>query len=379
MNLPVYLDYCASAPIDDRVLQEMVRCYAEVPGNSDSRTHIFGTKAKEELESGRRRLAEHLDVDKSEVLFTSGATESDNMALAGFRRFGIDSGRRHVLVSCIEHKAVLEAARRLALDGFLIEEIPVGSSGRIGVEDVLARLRPDTLLVSVMHVNNETGVIQPIEDIGRELDIKGVFFHIDAAQSFGKLNDSIRSTKYDLLSLSAHKISGPQGVGALVLKRKNYERPPIEPLFFGGKQEYGFRPGTLPVALVAGFAKAASIAENEHGLWTKNCLRIRSNLLEAVDGLDYLINGDPEHCLPSILNVSFKGVDSESVFASVKANYALSNGSACNSGSYARSHVLTSMGLAESRIDEALRLSWGTRTVVDFKLLSDYVKSVSHG
>jgi cysteine desulfurase len=377
MSFPVYLDYCASAPIDDRVLQEMVRSYSEVPGNSDSRTHIFGAKAKEELESGRRHLAEHLDVDKSEVLFTSGATESDNMALAGFHRFGVDSGRRHILVSCIEHKAVLEAAHRLALDGFAIEEIPVGSSGRIVVEDVLARLRPDTLLVSVMHVNNETGVIQPIEDIGRELDAKGVFFHIDAAQSFGKLNDSIRSTKYDLLSLSAHKISGPQGVGALVLKRKNFERPPIEPLFFGGMQEYGFRPGTLPVALVAGFAKAASIAENEHGLWMRNCLQIRSNLLKAVEGLDYLVNGDPKHCLPSILNISFKGVDSESVFASVKANYALSNGSACNSGAYTRSYVLTNMGLEESRIDEALRLSWGSRTVVDFKPLRDYIRSVS--
>jgi cysteine desulfurase len=260
--------------------------------------------------------------------------------------------------------------------GFELDLIYPDSSGRIKVEDVITKTRPDTLLVSVMHVNNETGIIQPIELIGEELDKLNILFHVDAAQSFGKLNDQLRRTKYNMLSLSGHKIQAPQGIGALVLKRKNYKRPPIKPLFWGGQQEYGFRPGTLPVPLIAGLAHAATLCEKEHSGRVKEATAIKEQFFEAIKNLRYVINGDPNYCLSNVVNVSFVGVDAESVFTALKGEYAFSNGSACTSNNYAPSHVLTAMGLNEDVINQALRISWGNNTSVNFKKLADYIKSV---
>ncbi|MCB8814722.1 aminotransferase class V-fold PLP-dependent enzyme [Desulfosporosinus shakirovi] len=372
--MPIYLDYCASAPIDPRVLEEVTRIFKDVYGNADSRTHLYGTRAKEVVEKSRKTLADLLAVDKSEVIFTSGATESDNMAILGLMDYGIETGKKHLITTAIEHKAVLESMHHLANKGFVLDIVYPDASGRIKAFDILTKVRPDTLLVSVMHVNNETGIIQPIVEIGSELAKKEVLFHIDAAQSFGKLNDELRATKYDMLSLSSHKIQGPQGVGAIILKRKKYKRPPIKPLFYGGKQEYGFRPGTTPVPLVSGFALAAELCEKEHFSWIEGCQLVKEQFLDAIHNLNYVINGDQDYCLPNVINISFLGVDSESVFATLKDHYAFSNGSACNSGNYSSSHVLTAMGLNENQISCALRISWN-REGFSFINLIEFVKN----
>lgn len=373
--MPIYLDYCASAPIDPRVLDEVTRIFKDVYGNADSRTHLYGTRAKEVVEKSRKTLADILAVDKSEVIFTSGATESDNMAILGLMDYGIETGKKHLITTAIEHKAVLESMHYLAGKGFELDIVYPDASGRIKTVDVLTKVRSDTLLVSVMHVNNETGIIQPVIEIGSELAKKDVLFHIDAAQSFGKLNDELRATKYDMLSLSSHKIQGPQGVGAIILKRKKYKRPPIKPLFYGGKQEFSFRPGTTPVPLVAGLALAADLSEREHFSWIKGCHLVKEQFLKAIHNLNYVINGDQDYCLPNVINISFLGVDSESIFTVLKDDYAFSNGSACNSGNYTPSHVLTAMGLDEHQINFALRISWNRDGFAPERLI-EYIKSL---
>ena len=258
--MPDYLDYAASTPIDQRVLDTMISAYTMTYGNADSRTHVFGTQAKELLEKSRKTIADILQVDKTEVIFTSGATESDNIVILGMQEYGKKNGKTHIVTTAIEHKAILAPTEYLQNHGFDIDYVKPNQDGRIDPEEVLRRINPETLMVSVMHVNNETGVIQPVEFLGEELNKRNIYFHIDAAQSFGKLNDSLRKCKYDMLSISAHKINGPQGIGALILRRKQYKRPPVKPLFYGGPQEYSFRPGTTPVPLAAGFANATADA-----------------------------------------------------------------------------------------------------------------------
>lgn len=371
----IYLDYCASTPVDPRVLQAMVDVYQNKPGNADSRTHIFGQQAKEVVNTSRKRISEILRIDPTEVIFTSGATESDNTAIIGLMDYGVSSGKKHIITTAIEHKAVLEAARYLEKRGFEIDYVNPDEKGRIHADDVLKLVRKDTLLVSVMHVNNETGVIQPVSEIGDELSAGNVFFHVDAAQSFGKLNDELRNLKYDMLSISGHKIHGPQGIGALVLKRKAYKRPPIEPLFHGGPQEYGFRPGTIPVALVAGFAMAADLMEKEYPAKIQTLQKQKDELVSALLPYGMRINGDPDHSLPNVLNFSIPHIDAEAFFAAEKDLYAVSNGSACNSGSYKPSYVLQAMGYDEERIAEALRVSWWDQPI-DIKPLVRYVQDV---
>ena len=376
--MAVYLDYNASAPIDERVLERMVEVYRSHYGNADSRTHVFGTDAKEIVSSSRKTIAEILAIDSMDVFFTSGSTESNNMPILGLLDHAIDSGRNHFITTSIEHKSVLEAMKYLQDKGCSVDFVSPDSSGRIMPEQILNLVTGKTLLVSMMHVNSETGVIQPIEEIGAALSRTNTYFHIDATQSFGKLNDSLRNTKYDMLSITAHKISGPQGIGAFIMQRDHtYRRPPIKPLMYGGQQERGYRPGTTPVALVAGFALAAELSDKESAVHMQACKAIKNSFLSAVQGLKYTLNGDQEYCLPSTVNISFHGVDAEGIFLAVKENYAFSNGSACNSGSHAPSYVLSAMGLDEARISEAIRISWNHNTKVDFSALTDYVKSMS--
>ena len=372
----MYLDYCATTPVDPRVIETMMDIYTHHPGNADSRTHVFGADTKSIVLKARKRLAEILNVEPNEVIFTSGATESDNTALLGMREYGEATGRKHIVTTAIEHKAVLQPARYLAEHGFEVDYVKPDESGRVRAKEILGKVRQDTLLVSVMHVNNETGVIQPVGEIGKALKDTETYFHVDAAQSFGKLNDEIRSMNYDMLSLTGHKIHGPQGVGALVLKRKNYKRPPVKPMLYGGQQEYGFRPGTTPVALVAGLTKAAEIMDDEFPKLKENLVKVKAELLKSFVGLDYQINGDPTYTLPNILNLSFRGIDSESVFVALKEYYAISSGSACTSGSYDPSYVLTAMGLDSQRISQALRISWWTEKI-DIQPLVDYVRSMT--
>ncbi|MBQ8149963.1 MAG: cysteine desulfurase [Clostridia bacterium] len=376
--MAVYLDHNASAPIDERVLARMVDVYRSHYGNADSRTHIFGTEAKEIVAASRRTIADILGVDSTDVFFTSGATESNNMAILGLLDHAVESGRNHFITTAIEHKSVLEAMKHLQQKGCKVDFVAPDASGRIRPEQILDLVTDRTLLVSMMHVNSETGIIQPIEEVGAALAGTKTCFHVDATQGFGKLNDSLRNTRYDMLSMTAHKLSGPQGVGGLIMRRdRTYRRPPVKPLLYGGQQERGYRPGTTPVALVAGFALAAELCDKEAAARMEGCKAIRQRFLEAVQGLHYTFNGDQEHCLPSTVNISFHGVDAEGIFLAVKEDYALSNGSACNSGSHAPSYVLTAMGLDEARISEAVRISWGHDTRVDFSALVNYVKSMT--
>lgn len=376
--MAVYLDYNASTPIDERVLEKMIDVYRCHYGNADSRTHTFGTDAKEIVSSARKSIAEILSVDSTDVFFTSGSTESNNMAILGLLDHALESGRNHFITTAIEHKSVLEAMKHLREKGCVVDFVFPDASGRIKPEQILSLVTDKTLLVSMMQVNSETGVIQPIEEVGAALAGTKTYFHVDATQGFGKLNDSLRNTKYNMLSITAHKISGPQGIGAFIMRRDRiYRRPPVIPLMYGGQQERGYRPGTTPVALVAGFALAAQLSDKESAVHMKSCRAIKRKFLEAVEGLNYTLNGDQEHCLPSTVNISFHGVDAEGIFLAVKEEYAFSNGSACNSGSHAPSYVLTAMGLDEARVSEAIRLSWNHDTKVDFSALAEYVKSMT--
>ena len=375
--MAVYLDFNASAPIDMRVLERMIDIYKNHSGNADSRTHVYGTDAKEIVAKSRKTITDVLTIDSMDLFFTSGSTESNNMATLGLIDYAKESGKTHFITTTIEHKSVLEAMKRLRKIGFEVDFVSPDASGRIKPEQILNLVTDKTLLVSMMHVNSETGIIQPIQEVGEALSKTSTYFHIDATQGFGKLNDDLRGTKYDMLSITAHKLGGPQGVGGLVLKRdRSYKRPPITPLMCGGQQERGFRPGTTPVALVAGFALAAELCENEAEFHMSACRKIKSKLIDAISGLDYTFNGDQTFCIPSTANISFKGVDAEALFLAMKNDYAFSNGSACNSGSHEPSYVLTAMGLPEDRINEAVRLSWNNETVVDFTELASFIKDM---
>lgn len=375
--MAVYLDYNASAPIDPRVLDRMVAVYREHYGNADSRTHIFGTAAKEIVSDARKTIANLLDVDSMDLFFTSGATESNNMAVLGLLDHALETGRNHFITTAIEHKSVIEAMKHLERKGCVVDFVSPDESGRVSPKDILSRVTEKTLLVSMMHVNSETGIVQPIEEVAGALDGTPVYFHIDATQGFGKLNDALRRTKYDMLSMTAHKLGGPQGVGGLVLRRRQaYRRPPIAPLMYGGPQERGYRPGTTPVALAAGFALAAQLCDREAAEHLSICRRIKEDFLSAISHLDYAVNGDPRYCLPTTVNISFSGVDAEAIFLAGKSGYAFSNGSACNSGSHTPSYVLSAMGLPRSRIDEAVRISWSHNTQVDFTGLAQCIEAL---
>lgn len=359
--MSVYLDYNSSAPIDNRVLECMMSVYKNVIGNADSRTHNFGDEARKVVENSRKQVASILKINSDEVFFTSGATESNNIAFQGLKDYANRMNKKHIITTSIEHKSILETAKRLQNEGFDVDFISPNLSGRVSVEEVISKIRKDTLMVSVMHVNNETGIIQPIKEIGDALNDLDVLFHVDATQSFGKLVEDLQETKYDMLSMSAHKIGGPQGIGTLILKKKRYKLPPIKPIMYGGQQEHGIRPGTLPVALIAGLGEACRIAEIEHKNNMQKCQDIKEKLCVMLDesGLDYVYNGNQEFAMPNTLNVCFKGVSSEALMLSSKLYCGISNGSACNSKSYEPSYVLVAMGVPKNQIENSVRISWG--------------------
>ena len=359
--MSIYLDYNASAPIDPRVLDVIIATYKKSYGNADSRTHDFGDRARKIVEEARSNVASLLGVNKDEVFFTSGATESNNISILGLREYGAKVNRRHIIVSSIEHKSVLEAAKSLIPYGFSVEFVSPDISGRINVDELTKKIREDTLLVSVMHVNNETGIIQPVKEIGEYLADKKIFFHIDATQSCGKLVDELRNINYDMLSMSAHKLSGPQGIGALILRKKAYRLPPIKPIMFGGSQEHGIRPGTIPVALVAGLGKACYIAEQKYEDNSKKCNKIKAEIIKLLEDakIEYKINGNPDYCIFNTLNFSILGVSSEALMLSTKQYCGVSNGSACTSHHYTPSYVLTAMGIPVDQIESSVRISWG--------------------
>ena len=357
----VYLDYNATTPIDKRVLDYMVEVYTNKFGNADSRTHDYGDNARKIVEQARKSVANLLSVNSTEVFFTSGSTESSNIAIRGLIDYANSVGKKHVITTSIEHKAVLETVKSLKKDGFSIDIVNPEIDGRVSASRILDLVRDDTLLVSVMHANNETGIIQPIDELGEALASRDVFFHVDATQSCGKLVDEIRNTKYDMLSLSAHKFNGPQGVGALVLRKKRYKLPPVKAITYGGQQEHGIRPGTIPVALVAGLGKACEIANDEYKKNYEHCLEIKEEVLNLIEqsGLKHVYNGNQDYCMPNTVNVSFLGVESEALMLSSKEFCGISNGSACTSNDYKPSYVLTAMGIDKETISSAIRISWG--------------------
>lgn len=369
---PVYLDCNATSPVDPRVQSEVLRYMAEEYGNAGSRTHGYGQVAKERIIRARQQVASVVTAKPEEVIFTSGATESNNLALLGLAAHGEQTGRRHIVSTTIEHKAVLEPLEVLSKRGFEVTLVPPTHGGWVDPAEVAKAIRPDTLLVSVMAANNETGVIQPLAEIAQILADHKAYFHVDGAQAYGKLIEQLRLARIDLLSISGHKVYAPKGVGALVTRRRGYSRVPLEPIMYGGGQERGLRPGTLPVALIAGIGLASEIALQEHESRAADCAAFKSELLQALAPLDVAFNGDPDRTVPHTVNFSVPGIDSEAAIVALKDVIAISNGSACTSQSYEPSHVLASMGMPDERTAGALRLSWSHLTPpVDWRQIVD--------
>ena len=356
--MPTYLDCNATTPVEPRVQAVVFRFMSEEFGNAGSRTHEFGARAKKAVETARRQVASVVSAKPDEVTFTSGATESNNLALLGLKRHGLESGRRHVITTAIEHKSVLEPCEHLVTEGFELTVLPATRGGWVDPEELRRALRPDTLLVSVMHVNNETGVVQPVQLIADVLAGHEAYLHVDAAQGFGKDLAPLKSSRIDLISASGHKLYAPKGVGALVARRRGFKKPPLQPLAFGGGQERGLRPGTLPVALIAGFGEACEIAVNENATWRERWEELRRIIKEGLGPLRVEFLGDQDRCLPNTLSLRMPGLDSEAAMVALKDIVAVSNGSACTSSAYSPSHVLLAMGLAQEQVQGALRLSW---------------------
>ena len=360
---PVYLDNAATTPVDPRVAALVLRLMVEDYGNAGSRTHAYGADALAEVTRARTRLATSLGSTPDEVIFTSGATEADNIALLGLAAEGESSGRRHIISTAIEHKAVLEPLEHLRSRGFEVTLIAPDRAGYVDPEALLDAVRPDTLLISIMHGNNETGALQPIGQIAAGLAEDGPYLHVDAAQTFGRETPALLDRRIDLISVSGHKIFGPKGVGALVARRRNGRRVPLSPLMFGGGQERGLRPGTLPTPLIAGLGLAAELGEREREARRSLCEAIRREALTALAPLAPVVHADPKRgVLANILSLSIPGIDSEAVMVAAKDLVAISNGSACTSAHYTPSHVLVAMGLDRDTTDGTVRFSWSHLT-----------------
>lgn len=354
-----YLDMAATTPTDPRVAELVVRLMTEEFGNAGSRTHSYGADALGAVKKAREQIARVIRADPADVIFTSGATEADNLAILGLAPHGLSAGKRHIVSSAIEHKAVLEPLEHLAAQGFEVTLVAPNRDGYVSADEVMAAIRSDTLLVSIMHANNETGAIQPVAAIADRLPANGPVFHVDAAQTFGRLNDELSHPRIDLIALSGHKSYAPKGIGALVARRRDGRRPPLQPLMFGGGQERGLRPGTLPVPLIAGFGLAAQLAHQEHVARQEACQAIRLQAIAAFSALDPIIHGDADRgVLHHILSIAVPGVDSEAFMVAAKELVAISNGSACTSASYTPSHVLRAMGLDADLTSGTVRISW---------------------
>ncbi|MDA8659255.1 IscS subfamily cysteine desulfurase [Luminiphilus sp.] len=361
VNTPIYLDYLSTTPVDPRVADAMSECLSMEGtfGNPASRSHVFGWKAEEAVENARAQIADLINADPREIVWTSGATESDNLAIKGAAHFYRKTGQ-HIVTSKIEHKAVLDTCRQLEREGFEVTYLEPNKAGLTTPESVQAALRPDTVVVSVMHANNEIGVVNDIAGIGEVCRAAGVIYHVDAAQSTGKVPLDMETMKVDLLSMSAHKMYGPKGVGALYVRRKPRVR--LEAQMHGGGHERGMRSGTLATHQAVGFGEAARIAKEEMVDETSRLISLRARFWQGLEDLQEVhINGDVERRLPGALNVSFAFVEGESLLMSLK-DLALSSGSACTSASLEPSYVLRALGLNDELAHSSLRFSFGRFT-----------------
>ncbi|EKO3494369.1 IscS subfamily cysteine desulfurase [Vibrio fluvialis] len=370
MKLPIYLDYSATCPVDPRVAEKMVRCMTMDGnfGNPASRSHRYGWQAEEAVDTAREQIADLLNADPREIVFTSGATESDNLAIKGVAHFYQKQGK-HIITCKTEHKAVLDTTRQLEREGFEVTYLEPETNGLIDLNKLEAAMRDDTILVSIMHVNNEIGVIQDITAIGELCRARKIVFHVDAAQSAGKLPIDVQETKVDLISLSAHKIYGPKGIGALYVRRKPRIR--LEAQMHGGGHERGFRSGTLATHQIVGMGEAFRIAKEEMQKDYDHAVALRDRMLSGIKDMEAVtINGDLEQRLPNNLNISFAFVEGESLLMSLK-DIAVSSGSACTSASLEPSYVLRALGLNDELAHSSIRFSFGrftTEEEVDYAI-----------
>jgi cysteine desulfurase len=328
-NRPIYLDYQATTPMDQRVFEAMTPFFMDRFGNPHASENLFGQEAAAALDEARTQIADAIGADPREIIFTSGATEANNLILQGVARRVRSLGKRHIITCATEHKSVLEVAGALADEGFDLTVLDVQSDGRLDMEDLAAAIRPDTALVSVMAANNEIGVLQPLADIAAICRAKGVLIHSDAAQAVGKIPFDIEAIGLDYASFSGHKLYGPMGVGAAYVRRSHRTKP--LPLFHGGGQESGLRPGTIPLPLCVGFGAACELATAERDSESRRLLALRRRLTQSIDasGVAYALNGSGIHRLAGNLNVSFSGVDAEALLMAVRSHIAIASGSAC--------------------------------------------------
>jgi cysteine desulfurase len=376
VQTPIYLDYAATCPVDPRVVDIMVPFFSKAYGNAASRTHAFGWEAEEAVENARAEIAKTINADAKEVTFTSGATESDNLALKGVAEFYAEKGN-HVITVSTEHKAILDSAKHLERQGCDVTYLGVDADGIISLDELRAAITDKTILVSVMFANNETGVIQPIEEIGKICHEHKVLFHTDGVQAFGKVPIDVQTQNIDLMSLSAHKIYGPKGVGALYVRRRR-PRVRLSPQVHGGGHERGNRSGTLNVPAIVGFGEAARLAREgmvgEAGRIYDLREYLRARFTDEVDHVR--LNGSLEHRLPGTLNMSFEYIEGESLLMGLK-DIAVSSGSACTSASLEPSYVLRAMGLNDELAHSSLRITIGrftTKEEVDY--VADRIKDV---
>jgi cysteine desulfurase len=365
-NRPVYLDYAATTPVDQRVAARMMPYLSERFGNPASRSHAYGWAAEEAVELAREQVALLIGADPREIVWTSGATESNNLAIKGAAQFHQSKGR-HLVTVATEHKAVLDTMRELERDGWEITVLPVQDNGLLDIDQFKAALRPDTVLASVMFVNNETGVIQDVQALGQICRDKGVIFHVDAAQATGKVHIDLSVMPIDLMSMSAHKSYGPKGIGALYVRRKPRIR--IEAQMHGGGHERGMRSGTLPTHQIVGMGEAFHLAAKEMAVELERIRTLRDRLWQGLSRIDHVhLNGDPERRTPNHLNVSFNYVEGESLLMGMK-DIAVSSGSACTSASLEPSYVLRAMGRSDELAHSSVRFTIGrftTQEEIDF-------------
>ena len=375
LKLPIYFDYSATTPVDPRVAEKMIPYLVEKFGNPASRSHAFGWEAEAAVEEAREEVARLVNADPKEIVWTSGATESNNLALKGAANFYSGKGK-HLITVKTEHKAVLDTCRELERQGFEVTYLDVQENGLLDLDVFKSALRPDTILVSVMFVNNEIGVIQPIAEIGEICRDKGIIFHVDAAQATGKVDIDLTTLKVDLMSFSAHKTYGPKGIGALYIRRKPRVR--LEAQMHGGGHERGFRSGTLATHQIVGMGEAFRLAREEMAFENKRIGVLRDRLLKGLSDIEQtFINGDMMHRVPHNLNISFAYVEGESMLMAIK-DLAVSSGSACTSASLEPSYVLRALGRDDELAHSSIRFTIGrfnTEEEIDYaiKLLHEKI------
>ena len=373
VKTPVYLDYAATTPVDKRVAEKMIPYLTETFGNPASNSHAFGWTAEEAVEKARADIAALINADPKEIIFTSGATESDNLAIKGAANFYKTKGK-HLITVKTEHKAVLDTMRELERQGFEVTYLGVQENGLIDLEELKAAIRDDTILISVMWVNNEIGVVQDIPAIGAICRERKIIFHVDAAPACGKVPVDVEAAKIDLLSMSGHKVYGPKGIGALYVRRKPRVR--LEAQMHGGGHERGFRSGTLPTHQIVGMGEAFRIAKEELEQDMAHYRKLRDIFLKGIEGIEEVyINGDLEHRAPNNLNVSFNFVEGESLIMAVK-ELAVSSGSACTSASLEPSYVLRALGRNDELAHSSLRITFGRMTTEEeVQFAAELIKS----